>query len=349
MRIFLGLSDADLGATRSGDRLAQGHGQIVLAEEHVHIPVGGVVLRHGDIVQLQRLHAELGEGGLGERLGDLPAAVGSEVEADHYVTIGDGGYRRTGFIRHRMGPDEFIRNAFRIASVEGLQRVSNRGAAPMDQQVIGQLHALPPLVPVHGIVPADHAGYPGRLPLHRCEEALHVAPAAAWVGVPPIGEGVHEDLRQAAPGRHAAEGLQVGAHGMDAPIGNQADQVEPPATRAEEGFLQDRRTLQAAVRNGLVDAHQVLVHHAAGPDVEVPYLAVAHLPRRQPDMLSVGKQGGVRGFSHQAVDERGMGGGNGIAGIARTQPPAIHDDEDCLLLGHQSAIGNDAVKIAPWG
>src|SRR6187397_892466 len=40
---------------------------------------------------------------------------------------------------------------------------------------------------------------------------------------------------------------------------------------------------EAATRNALVDAHEVLRHHASGAEVEVPDLAVAHLALGETD------------------------------------------------------------------
>src|SRR5690606_12866934 len=97
---------------------------------------------------------------------------------------------------------------------------------------------------------------------------------------------------------------------------------------------------------GVVDAHQVLVHHAAGPDVEVPHLAVPHLPGGQSHVEPVGEQGGVGSGPHQTIHEGGAGLGDSVGAITGTDAPTVQDHQQGFGL-HVYRRGNEATKIAP--
>src|SRR5260370_31603562 len=91
----------------------------------------------------------------------------------------------------------------------------------------------------------------------------------------------------------------------------------------EQGMLK-----KLAVLDHQVDAGDVHVHDAASANVEMPDLAVAHLPFWQADERSAGMDERVGIFAQQAV----------IGGLARERDgigfglsavsPAVEDDED---------------------
>ena len=62
---------------------------------------------------------------------------------------------------------------------------------------------------------------------------------------------------------------------------------------------------ELVVTAGHVDLHEVLIHDAAGAEIHVTYLGVAHLPVRQADVLAAGLKMGHGVFCAEAVDEGG--------------------------------------------
>ena len=84
---------------------------------------------------------------------------------------------------------------------------------------------------------------------------------------------------------------------------------------------------QAAVRDRLADARQVLHHDPAGADVQVADLGVAHLPLRQPDIEAGGAQEGVRAGCQSRSKIRRVGLADGVVGRLLAPAPAVEDDQ----------------------
>ena len=114
-------------------------------------------------------------------------------------------------------------------------------------------------------------------------------PAARYSGdevgerVAPVGEGVQHDLRNALAGGELDAGAQVGEAGVDAAARDQADQVQRSGAVARRRACRPQRRVleEAAVRDRLVDAGEVLLDDRAGAEVQVADLGVAHLARGQ--------------------------------------------------------------------
>jgi hypothetical protein len=85
----------------------------------------------------------------------------------------------------------------------------------------------------------------------------------------------------------------------------------------EEGAIGDRR----------VDPWQVLENGSPGTEIQVAYLGVAHLSRRQPDRSLGRAQDGVRPRRQQAAPDRHPGRGDRVGGGIPADPEAIEDDE----------------------
>jgi hypothetical protein len=69
------------------------------------------------------------------------------------------------------------------------------------------------------------------------------------------------------------------------------------ATRGEQQFVRE----EAAVVDRGADARQILEHAEAGPQVQVPDLAVSHLAGRQTDGLAGGLEATMRPLADEAV------------------------------------------------
>ena len=95
---------------------------------------------------------------------------------------------------------------------------------------------------------------------------------------------------------------------------------------------------QFAVLDHQIDARDVHVHDAAGADVEMPDLAVAHLPLGQSDKRPAGMNQRVGILPQQAV----IGGlareRNGVGfGFGAVSPAVKNDQNERFRTGHKSA------------
>ncbi len=91
--------------------------------------------------------------------------------------------------------------------------------------------------------------------------------------------GAHPALRGELEAR-----LEVAEVAVHAALGHEAHEVQraAPPGGLVAGLHEDAVAEEVAVGDRLRDAREVLVHDAAGADVEVADLGVAHLARRQP-------------------------------------------------------------------
>lgn len=147
-------------------------------------------------------------------------------------------------------------------------------------------------------------------------------PGAARRGQPQQGEHLRLVAVHAA-GRQQAEHVQgaVGAHGVD-------------------GGVQRRVEVEAAVLERRLDPGQVLPDHAAGPQVHVADLGVAHLSLGQADRAAMGGDQGVRTGRAQAVPVRRVGGGDGVVGRIVAMAEAVEDQQQQGLgVFHGQAAG----------
>ena len=334
MRILLRLSEAKLGAACRTDHLAHCHGQVGLVVQHFDALEPVVVVGHGHIVQGEGGHAVVGEVLLRHGCRDLPAAVGAEVETEHHIA-------RANPAVHALEDrrlNELIGDVCRIGRRHGRLGVGEHLPLPIHEQRVGFGDALPPLVAVHGPVPAAHRGQTGSGLFTDGLEFLEVAGAQLGRCVPAIRERMHHHIGHVGIGGDAEQGMQVILLTVNTAAAHQAHEVQSPAffLGRRQRFLQDRLGGDGPVRHGAVDPEQVLVDDAPGADVEVPHFAVAHLAFGQAHGLTVGGQGGVGMLVHQPI-ETGRGGHmHGVVGIGLSDAPAVEDDEGGLV-GHGGA------------
>src|SRR2546428_13765653 len=106
--------------------------------------------------------------------------------------------------------------------------------------------------------------------------------------------------------------------------------MEGPAggPRRPQGLQQHAVPEEAAVPDGQVDPSQILVHDAAGPDVEVADFGVALLARRETDRLAGGRQRGAPPARPQAIPVRLARSGDGVAKGIRGVAPAVDHGPD---------------------
>ena len=111
-------------------------------------------------------------------------------------------------------------------------------------------------------------------------------------------------------------------------------QVPPLALSLRDQIDQRRCARDLARRDGVGDARQVLHHDAAGADVEMADLGIAHLAVGQADVAARGAQEGVRTRAPQAVEGRRPRLAHGVVGAILAPTPTIqnnqHDGTTCL-------------------
>ncbi len=131
--------------------------------------------------------------------------------------------------------------------------------------------------------------------------------AAVRIGVATVHEAVYEGIFNTVYLGDIGQFEQVVERRVHAAVRNQTHQVHVHAVllRIFEGGDDLRIFQNGAVGTSTVDLHQILIDHAAGADIEVTHLRVAHLALGQTDVLAVRAQLGVRIlFSHR----RNVGG-----------------------------------------
>ncbi len=113
--------------------------------------------------------------------------------------------------------------------------------------------------------------------------------------VAPVGEGVQHGADTGGVQR-SGEGSGVVLVRVDAAGRDQAQQVAGAAGRFQlvDQGAQRRRAPDRSIGNRLGNARQVLLHHAAGADIHVADLGVAHLALGQPNIGAGGAQERVR-------------------------------------------------------
>ena len=277
MGVLLGLGDAQLGEAQPGDILAKDVGELPVGEGHLHAGHGGVVLGGAYIGDGKEAPFALhvGEVGVDEAAGDLPGPVGAEVHKDDGVARVD---RRVFHADHRL--HELVGDARIVGLLDGVHRVGIEGPLAAGDGVVGPLHAVPALIPVHGVEASHDGGDPPHAQLSALGGKLrHKVPAGGGGHVTPVQEAVDEDPAQALALGHLQDGKDVGDVAVDAAVGQQPHHMEGGAVLSAvvHGLQIGGVFEEVAVGDGLGDAGQVLEDHAARADVGVAHLAVAHL------------------------------------------------------------------------
>src|SRR5579872_1826658 len=125
--------------------------------------------------------------------------------------------------------------------------------------------------------------------------------------------------------------------------------MQPAFARARvlHGFEQHRVLEQIAVLDHQIDARDVHMHDAARADVQMPDLAVPHLPLREADERPAGVDERVRIFPKQSVVGWFPGEGNCVGFRLSAVSPAIKNDKnERFRTGHNSASSSWLQRLA---
>ena len=88
--------------------------------------------------------------------------------------------------------------------------------------------------------------------------------------------------------RRRTQGHDMILMAVDPTVRNQTHQMQSHSRlgRQRHGLDQDRIASQLAVSDRFVNPRQILIHNSARSQIQVTDFAVAHLPRRQADILA---------------------------------------------------------------
>ncbi len=276
----------------------------------------------------------------GEDAGDLAGAVGAEVEVDADVFIADLADGLACGVDDDEGNEELVGDAVVVVLLDAGDGVGV-GAAfgfAVDHGVEGLELALPALVAVHGVVAAvDGGDFADAVLAHLLFELGDVARAGGGAGVAAVHEGVDEDALKAVLAGSAKEGVEVLLVGVDAAVGDEAEEMKLAAAvlGALHGSDDGGVLLEFVFRDELVDAGDVHVDDAAGAEIEVADFAVAHLAVGQADEVLGGADEGVGILAEQLVVGGLAGEGDGVVGGFGAVAPSVEDGEDERTLGHE--------------
>ena len=332
MGVLLRFGDAQLGQAHGAEVLAQAVFHRDPGPGHQHVGHGGVILGVADVGGGEILPLEAVEIRVHNGPGDLPGPVGTVVEENDAVVVGDGALRVADHGLHKL-----VGDIVGIGLGHGVHGVGILDALAVDHGVIGQLHPLPAVVPVHGVIPAHNGGdFAHAQGLALVPAGGDEVPAAGGGHVPPVQEGVDIHPGQALVLGHLQQGIQVLDVGVDAAVGQKPVQVQAGALfqAVVHGLVVGGVFKEAAIVDGAGDAGQVLEHHPAAADVGVAHLAVAHLPGGQTHVQAAGGQGGVGIFGEKPVQLGRPGQAHGVAGAGVGEAEAVHDDQGSRRLVH---------------
>ncbi len=274
----------------------------------------------------------------GEDAGDLSDAVGAVVEADDGVVGGDEADWGAGGVGAGEGLDELVGDAVVVAFADAGDGVGVAAAGWVsgDHGAEGLGFLLPAVVAVHGVVAAADAGELAGADLGELlVELFEIACAAGGEGVAAVEEGVDVDALEVVLRGHAEEGVEVSELGVDAAVGDEADEVQGVAALGcvvhgldEGGVLEE-----LAGGDGGVDAGDVHADDAAGAEVEVADFGVAHLAVGEADEVVAGADEGVGVVAEESVvgglARKGDGVGVGFGAVS----PAVEDGQDDRWFG----------------
>jgi hypothetical protein len=150
------------------------------------------------------------------------------------------------------------------------------------------------------------------------------------------GDALHAPLRRQVDQRE-----QVLVHRVNAAGADQAEDVQRTMIALRELTGLDERGIieKGTTPDGLVDPHEVLHDHAAGPEVQVADFAVSHLPLRQSNSQSRRLEQGARRAGPQSIPGRRVGECDRVSLPRFAISPSVeHDEHDGAALRHSATI-----------
>ena len=160
MGVLLRLGNPQLGHAHLAEVLAQAVRHQIPGEGHLDVGHGGVILGGTHVRQGENLPIEPVKLRVHKHAGDLPGAVGAEIEENDAVVVADGALAVADYGLH-----ELVGHIVGIAAGHRVHGVAVLLALAVDHGVVRLLHPLPALIAVHGVVPAHDGGNPAHADL----------------------------------------------------------------------------------------------------------------------------------------------------------------------------------------
>jgi len=196
--------------------------------------------------------------------------------------------------------------------------------------MVGLLDAVPVLLAVHRPVPADDGGDPAEAVGEALRFNLPDVIRAAFRFFPaPAEHGVDEDVLDSLPSGEVHQGEKMPERSVGAEKGDDAHQVKFGSRvpgrpdGAEEGRVREERS----VGDRPVDLDAVGIDAAAGADVEVAGLGIAHGSLRESHCLPGGGEQGMGNGLPEPVHIRRLRAGDEIARAGCGMAPAVENEE----------------------
>ena len=127
---------------------------------------------------------------MGKGAGDLPGPVGAEIKKDDAILVFDAANRQAVTLDNSW-LDKFVVLAGGIGGLDCLCARGRRLPLSQSYRLPSPLHAIPAIVPVHGIVAADYSCHPAMFQARHLDfELFEVGGATLRRGVTPVHEGV---------------------------------------------------------------------------------------------------------------------------------------------------------------
>ena len=316
----------------------EGIGDLFLLKGHRLVGDGLIVFRKAHIGEIpDPLSLKAGKLRIAESSGDLPGAVGAEVEEDNGISLLDGGCRPAVLLHHR-GKHKLIGLAVVVGSLYGSGGIlSAVDALSQSQGPVGFLHPIPAVIPVHGVVASgDHAYFSYAQFFHLVCQLLHIALAGFRRGVPSIQEAVHVDFLKAMSFSQLQQAEHMGDVAVHAAVGEQAVHMQGGAFLLSVLYCPQQFFVfkEIPVLNGLGDAGQFLIHDAAGAHVQMSHLGVAHLALRQSHCQAAGLSAYIGALAHELIHHRRFCLTHRVVLTALVQAVAVQNHQYCWFFLH---------------
>ncbi len=170
----------------------------------------------------------------------------------------------------------------------------------------------------------------GRASRRRGEELLEITPPGAGHRVAAVEHHLDRHARHLFALGEVEQRNQVRVDRVHAARADQPHEMERAAgARHLPALLHEHRiNEESAVGDRLRDSHQILLHHSAGAEVEVPHLAVADLAARQADGFAGGLEEGARRVRPESVPGRHRRHRDRVPLALGAISPSVEDEED---------------------
>jgi len=336
--VLLRLGDPELCESVIRQHRTQGRLGLLRRERHREVE-RLVVLGHRDEFDRRRCRLDprrvpVVRAHVCEHPSQLTSAVGTEVTEHHGVAVREPRVvADDGRLDELVGVAAFVRPLDRfdcgVGSVIGFSG---------DDSVVRASRPFPVLVAIHRVVPpGDGRDTAGATLGGDTLQFGEILSTAVGRGVTAVGERVGDGLDTTVGGR-LDQCVEVRLSGVDTAVTDESEQVESAVVAGViERVLDGVDPVEPALGDRVVDPRVRLVDDAAGTDVLVADLAVAHLSLREADGAAVRPERPERTGLANPVERRRLGSPDGVPSVVIPQrPPVEHDQRGAHTRGSPS-------------